>query len=140
VTSSEPKAIETGRIIADALNIPMETTDGLEEHDRSNVPMMPSREFISFVELFFRESDRLVLGRETADAAAARFSGAIQDVLTRHPTGNIAIVTHGTVLALFAAEHADSDPFQFWRRMGLPSFVVFAVPEMNVIRTVEKVT
>src|SRR5687767_3511724 len=52
VASVEPKARETAEIVGAALAVPVSTADDLHEHDRSNVPHLPSREFISMVELF----------------------------------------------------------------------------------------
>ncbi len=124
VTSDEPKAIETGAIIAEALGIDASSGENLHEHDRDNVPVMPTREFISSMAQFFKEPGRLVLGKETARQSQERIDHAIQSVVERHAGKNIAIVTHGTVLSLFVAPLANEDPFQLWRRMGLPSFVV----------------
>src|SRR5688500_18994246 len=42
VASLEPKAAETGEIVAARLGVPCETAAGLHEHDRSNFPHMPS--------------------------------------------------------------------------------------------------
>jgi len=139
VTSDEPKAAESGRIVAAALGIPVRTAPGLHEHDRSNVPMMDSRAFISTVALFFKDRGQLVLGLETADEALDRFERALGDVLAAEPEGNLAVVTHGTVLALFAAAHGAGDGFQLWRRLGLPSMIVFALPEFRTVETVDRV-
>jgi broad specificity phosphatase PhoE len=138
ITSDEPKAQETGQRLADALGKPIETADGLHEHDRSNVPMMPSREFLSLLALFFKQRDRLVLGRETADDAADRFKTAIETIVSKHTTGNIAVVTHGTVLALFAADHGAGDAFLLYRKMGLPSLMTFSLPDYRIVQTVER--
>src|SRR5688572_22660887 len=61
VSSDEAKAAETGQIVARALSAPFETAPGLGEHDRGNVPHLPSAQFISMVELFFRKPGQLVL-------------------------------------------------------------------------------
>jgi len=126
VSSSEPKAIETAQIIGQLLAKPVRTGNDLFEHDRSNVPHMESREFISMVALFFKEPDRLVLGNETADEAYERFGAAVDEIVAAE-TGDVAIVTHGTVLALLAERRAKQDPFAIWRRMGLPSFLVMEI-------------
>jgi broad specificity phosphatase PhoE len=139
VTSQERKAQETGQLIANALGKPIETAAGLQEHDRSNVPMMRSSEFLSALAMFFKESNRLVLGKETADQAAGRFERAIEEVLARHAEGNIAIVTHGTVLALFASENGAGDPFQLYRQLGLPSIMVFSVPDNRLVEKHERI-
>jgi len=141
VSSEEPKAIETAEIVANQLGVPHATAAGLHEHDRSNVPHMRSGEFISYVELFFRKPHERVLGRETADKCAARFDQAVKDALAKHPDETIAVIAHGTVLALFLAARGDGDAdgFGWWRKLGLPSFVVLSLPELAIEKTVERV-
>jgi broad specificity phosphatase PhoE len=112
VSSIEPKAIETAEIVAQALQIPSHTAPELHEHDRSNVPHMRSSEFISSMELFFRRPSELVLGNETASAALSRFEKAVQGVLDQYAShDSIAIVSHGTVIALLLAKHANKSAF-----------------------------
>lgn len=139
ITSTEPKAQETGKIIGEVLGVPCETAEGLHEHDRSNVAVMPTREFISMVALLFKEPRRLVLGKETADAARDRFACAVDDVMRAGESRNVAIVTHGTVMALFLADHVDDDPFDLWRRLQLPSFVTMEWPDKRVREIVERI-
>jgi broad specificity phosphatase PhoE len=132
ISSSEPKAIETAEILGQALAKAVRTGNDLFEHDRSNVPHMESREFISMMALFFKEPDRLVLGNETADEAYERFADAVDEIIAAEK-GNVAIVTHGTVLALFAQRRAGQDPFTVWRRMGLPSFLALEIGSWKVV-------
>ena len=139
VTSEETKAHETGQILSAALGKPLEAVAELGEHDRGNVPIMRSGEFLSAMANFFKQRRRLVLGRETADEAAARFRDAVYEVVNRNPDGNVAIVTHGTVLALFASECGSGDPFQLYREFGLPSVMVFSVPEYEEIERHPKI-
>ena len=103
VSSDEPKALETAQLVASSLAIPTAIAPNLHEHDRSNVPHMRNGEFISHMELFFRRPGELVLGKETADEALERMESAIGELLTKHPAGNVAVVSHGTVIALFVA-------------------------------------
>jgi broad specificity phosphatase PhoE len=134
VTSLEPKALETGRLVADTLGIPMETAAGLHEHDRGNVPFLGSREqFETQVAGLFEHPGRLVYGSETADQAHRRFAHGITSVLEEHPSGNLAVVTHGTVLTLFVARVTGIDPVPFWQQLGLPSFVVLSLPELDLL-------
>jgi broad specificity phosphatase PhoE len=132
VTSEEPKAIETGQIVGRGLGLPVESAAGLHEHDRSNVPHMPSREFLSFMALFFQRPDELVLGTESAADAKSRFSAAVDRVMERHAQQNVAIVTHGTVLSLYIAEMTREPSFALWRKMQLPSYAVIEWPECTV--------
>ena len=139
LTSLEPKAAQTGEIVAGELAVPFATVAGLHEHDRSNVPHMQSREFISLVELFFRKPKELVLGRESADQAQSRFELALQGVLARYPDQNVAVVSHGTVIALLLAKYGAGNGFELWRKMGLPSYAVIDLAAMAVERIVEQV-
>ena len=140
VSSEEPKAKETAELLVKALGgVPVETAAGLHEHDRSNVPHMRSGEFISHVELLFRKPTERVLGRESAVVALDRFEEAVRAVVAKHADGNIAIVSHGTVIALLAAEHSDRYGFELWREMGLPSLVVFDLPAMQLAQVIAKV-
>ena len=130
VTSDEAKAEETGRLVAEALGVPHHTAPGLHEHDRSNVPHMRTPEFVSAVAQFFKRQTDLTLGRETAEQAGERFEKALRASLADYDSRDaVAVVSHGTVLALFAARHSDADPFALWRAMGLPSFLVFDVTD-----------
>jgi broad specificity phosphatase PhoE len=140
VSSEEPKAAETAQLIAERLNIPWHTAPGLHEHDRSNVPHMRSGEFISMMELFFRRPGELVLGRETADQARSRFEAAMQRVLEAHPVGSVAVVSHGTVIALMLEGKGKRSAFEVWRSMGLPSLGVLSVPALSLESTVDRIT
>lgn len=125
--SKEPKAIETAQILADSLQIPMQTTDGLEEHHRNNVPYFPTQvEFEQAVERFFRNPHELVLGDETAHQALQRFTPAIDRVNESSET--TIVVTHGTVMTLYMASVPGIEPMCFWRNLETPSFVVLTPP------------
>jgi broad specificity phosphatase PhoE len=140
VSSEEMKASETARIVAERLGVPHHAAPDLHEHDRSNVPQLRSAEFISMMELLFRRPNELVLGTETAVAALSRFRSAVDEVLAEHAEGNVAVVSHGTVIALLL-EKIDSRRrgFDVWRAMKLPSFAVLSVPQLALERVVESV-
>lgn len=139
VSSEEPKARETAEILGAALGVRVETARELREHDRRNVPHMRSRDFISMVELFFRKPDERVLGSESATQALERFERAVDEVIASHSEGNVAIVAHGTVIALYLARHSDRSGFELWRAMGLPSYAVINLPQRKVENVVEKI-
>jgi broad specificity phosphatase PhoE len=138
VSSEEPKASETAELIGKALSVPVETAADLHEHDRSNVPHLRSGEFISMVEFFFRKPAERTLGRESADEAFERFDAAVESVLQKHPDGNLAIVSHGTVIALLAERRAQKSGFALWREMALPSFLVFDLPDWRLEQTIAR--
>jgi broad specificity phosphatase PhoE len=133
VSSDEPKAVETAQEVGRILQLECRTNPGLHEHDRSNVPHMRSGEFISMIELFFRRPGEDVLGRETADEAYERVAGAIDSIVKANAEQTPAVVTHGTVMALFLSRHnPDRTAFELWRQLGLPSFAVLSVPEYRI--------
>ena len=138
-SSSEPKAIETGQIVADEFSVPVEIADGLEEHHRDNVPFLGKEDFEGSIACFFSNPDRLVLGTETAEQARARFTAAIDKVVDAGQKDSI-VVAHGTVMTLFAARVAGVRPMSLWRRLGLPSYVVLTLPEWHIESIVEDVT
>lgn len=137
VASVEPKATETGQIVAARLKIPFETAKDLHEHNRSNVPFFADKkQFQASVEAFFANPQELVFGAETAAGAYARFSKAVIGAMMRHAGKNLVIATHGTVLTLFVSRVSNKKPFPFWQQLGLPSFVVLSLPEL-IIRDME---
>jgi broad specificity phosphatase PhoE len=140
VTSTEPKATQTGRIVAHILGLPCRTAPNLHEHERGVVKSLGAREeFQAQVAGLFEHPGELVFGNETADEAHSRFSRATADVLKQHAAGNLAIVTHGTVLTLFVIRATGLDPVAFWKGLGLPSFVVLSLPELILVKVVDSI-
>lgn len=139
-TSVEPKAGETATIVAARLGKPVVTVEGLHEHDRSNVAFLGDAAFRAAVVRCLSQPDDLVFGRETATEARQRFAAAVEGVVESYPDGNVAIVAHGTVIALFVAAHAGTDPVRLWRRLGLPSFVVLSLPALRLLSVVEAIS
>lgn len=127
ITSEEPKAAETGRILAAELALPCSSAPGLGEHDRRIVQWEADvNAFHRQVEQFFAQPDELVFGGETAEQAHRRFNQAVDAVLAEHPDENIAIVTHGTVMSLYISAHTGGDPFHLWwqlQQLGMPALV-----------------
>ena len=139
-SSRESKAIETAEIVANDHGVPVEIVDGLEEHHRENVPFLSSKEeFEEAVERLFRCPDELVLGTETANQARDRFTAALDKVIGVGHTDSI-VVTHGTVMTLYVASIAGVQMMSFWRRLGLPSYVVLTLPERRIQSLIEDVT
>jgi len=137
VSSHEPKAIETGQIVAETLELPFETAVGLHEHERGVVRDLGSPEdFRAQVARLFEHPGELVLGYETADEAHARFVRAVNSVLARWPATSLAIVSHGTVMTLFIARAAGLDPVPFWKSLTLPCFAVLSLPDLEHLETV----
>lgn len=141
VTSTEPKANETGLRVSSALGISFESAPDLHETLRETVAYHDvADEWHSRVAEFFNRPDELVLGEETANQATERFVAAVDAVLERHPERTVAIVCHGTVISLYAAHVAGIDPFPLWQSLRLPSFIALSGPDREIIEVVEKIT
>jgi broad specificity phosphatase PhoE len=141
VSSNEPKAVETAQIVANHLSqaSTCQIIAGLHEHDRSNVEWQSEEQFEVQVAEFFRHPHTLVMGQETATQAYERFAHAVASVIKSYPHSNIAVVAHGTVITLLVARAVGLEPFSFWKRLGLPSFVVLSLPKMEWVTVVENI-
>lgn len=138
VTSRERKASETGALVAARLGLPALGADGLHEHLREHVGWLPNPAFEQVVAAFFMRPNELVFGEETAGQAGVRFDTAVRDVLAAHPGQTIAMVSHGTVIALFVAQHTGIAPLPFWKRLGMPAIVVFALPDLRLVEVIDR--
>jgi broad specificity phosphatase PhoE len=139
VASREPKATETARLVADRLGTPLEVAEGLHENDRSGFAFLPAEEWEAAFARFFARPDGVIIGTESAHQAHQRFAAAIERVLERYPEDTVAVVAHGTVIALFVSRAVGVEPFPLWRRLGLPSVVVMSLPELDLCEVVVEV-
>jgi broad specificity phosphatase PhoE len=112
---------------------------GIHEQERQSLELLPGGKFEAAVARLFDQPEELVFGDETAAQALARFRDAVDRVLEGRRKGNIALVSHGRVISLYVADCTGVEPFPFWRRLGLPSFVVLCLPEQKVGEVVESV-
>ncbi len=125
VASPEPKATETGQIVAARLDLPMEVIAGLHENDRTGLGWLGSAELEATIARFFAQPERRSMGNETAVGA----------VCARHPYETIVVVAHGAVITLFISRLTGQEPFPLWKRLGLPSFIVLSLPD-HTVRTI----
>ncbi len=132
-SSDEPKARETGEILARHFQLDLKTVPDLREHDRSNVAYLPHDAFLASVREFFRHPGQQVFGTETADEAHARFYRAVHSILNEHRHKTVLVVSHGTVISLFVARLTGSSDLELWTRLGMPSFVALDLSSSTVI-------
>lgn len=129
--STEPKAADTGRIIAGTLQAPIVFDDDLVETHRETVGWLPRIEVEAAIEGLFRRPTELVYGEETGDAAHARFAAAVERARAAAPIGATIIAAHGTVISLWVSRRLGVDPMSFWRSLPLPGAVVVAADEAS---------
>jgi len=124
VTSVEPKARETGKIIADELGISSLVREGLQENDRHGLAVVGEERYRELFAKFFAAPETNVVGRETSAMASQRFHRAVVEVLDDFPGQTIALVAHGVVISLFVSRFNPVDAFEFWSGLGMPAAVV----------------
>lgn len=139
-TSDEDKARLTGQLIAEALELPVASAPNLHETLRHSVPYFPDvTDFQAAVKRAMRQPDELVFGEERFTDALNRFNVAIETLLTMHPDETIAVVTHGTVMSLFAAQYTSRDIYDIWASLDMPAYAIFERPSLSLIRLVSHV-
>ena len=139
ISSLEPKATETAEITAKLMGKPFRTAPNLHEHERRNVGWFDRTQFEASAARLFQYPDQLVFGEETANQAHARFKQAVERLLAEHPGQTLAIVAHGTVIALFTSRAASLEPFPLWQHLGLPGLVVLSRPDLQLVKTVAQI-
>lgn len=139
VSSVEPKAAATGRIVAGALDVPWQTGHDLHEHVRPAARFAPPEEFDASVRRFFSSPASVVFGAESADAAHERFSGAVDALQRTHSGVRLCVVAHGTVISLLLGRRYGVDEWSTWKALGTPSFVVVDRRAKRVIDVVPSV-
>jgi broad specificity phosphatase PhoE len=138
VSSAEPKALETAAIVSDALGLPLESPFGLHEHERTAWGFLGQDTFEQRVaEVFARPAD-VVFGAESAVDALGRFASAVERAVAGD-RGNIAVISHGTVISLFVADRAHEHGHSLWKMLGLPSYAVLELPGFRLSELVSAV-
>jgi broad specificity phosphatase PhoE len=135
-SSDEPKAVQTAEAIAGATGLTNCPDSGFKEHVRTDAPYFESVEDFraAVIDAMRRPSD-LVFGSETTGAALSRFTGAVERACAEAPPGDITIVAHGTVIAMFIASRTGLDPVPLWESLGLPGMAAIAWPEASGIES-----
>ncbi len=104
-SSAEPKAVGTATAIAQVLKLPVAIDDGFAETQRRTVGFMTRVQIDAGIRRLFEHPSEIVYGEESADAAHARFATALARQLEKG-TSDIAVVTHGTILSIYAGRAA----------------------------------
>jgi broad specificity phosphatase PhoE len=118
LSSTEPKARETAELVAPALGLEVQLSDGLRETARRTVGWLEPVELERGIRLLFERPDDVVYGEESAGAALSRFEAAVEGL-----PDSVVVVSHGTVISLYVAARTGRDPFELWKSLELPDVV-----------------
>jgi broad specificity phosphatase PhoE len=135
VSSTEPKAAQTARLVAQGLDLAVELDPRLREQYR-NIGWLNDWAFGVFIRRAFDCPGEIVSGMESLDAARERFQAAIDEHVGA-ASGPLVAVAHGTVIAAYTAAVAGVDGYALWERLGLPSLVV--LDGTDLVEVVEEV-
>ena len=124
LASTEPKARETAELVAPALGLEVQLSDGVRETARRTVGWLAAEEIDRGIRELFERPGEVVFGEESAEAALARFEAVVAGL--QQPA---VVVTHGTVLSLYAAPRIGRDAYELWTSLELPDIV--EVPWMS---------
>lgn len=130
--SNERKAMETAELTATRLGVPLRVAGGVHEHVRTGAPYLSQDAFLTTLQRFFAEPGKPVFGAETAQEACWRFTRAVRTLVKGESHGDVAIVTHGTVLSLFAGANSNWEPYDFWKKLDQPAVIVFDIPSFTL--------
>lgn len=130
-TSVEPKAAQTAELVAEDLGIGWRTAPGLHEHEREVLPWLGEEAWHVLLRRFFEHPDEMIFGLETATQALERFRAAVERIIQDQPTGDIAVVTHGTVMSLYIGHRTGGDPYAIWRELEMPDYRVLPLDDQR---------
>ncbi len=133
-SSEESKAVDTAKVLAEALGLNLKTNPNLGEIDRASSEILDEEGHVSRNEAIFKKSSEAILGKESADQALERFENGIKEILKDPQEDERLVVTHGTVMSLFLAKHnKEIDAFDIWQKLSCPSYAVVSLPEFKVL-------
>lgn len=134
-TSHEAKAISTGKLTAQHMQLSHSVFAGLEEQNNDGVGWFETAaEFKAAVQTLFEQPDQAVFGPESATQAGARFQASLNQIAQQHNNHDcLAVVTHGRVMTSFLQLNGIADPVAFWRSLTFPDCVTISWPEAEII-------
>ncbi|MBY3618159.1 histidine phosphatase family protein [Acinetobacter sp. CUI P1] len=124
ITSNLSRAAETGKIIADKLNLPLLDPDHrIRERAYGQVEGLTAAER---EEKWGKDWGQLSLGQETDEQLQARALAFMEDISALHPNKNILVISHGGFLAqLYTALYKD----KYSERIGNLSLTILEKKE-----------
>lgn len=128
-TSPEPKARATAGPIAAAAGAPLHVDERLAEVDRGDLELLPRREYVALASAYLNGVN---VGWEPAPVARRRFAAAVGE-LAEGVDGDLVVVAHGLVLALYLAIVAAE-----WEAMPLPAVAVVEGDARTTFRAVDE--
>lgn len=117
-SSTEPKAIATGKPISEFLNLPITEMEEFVEVKREK-KFLTDEEFLDQKKRELTNLDKVENGAESAYTALARFESGIQKLEEKYFDESILIITHGTIMSLYLAKQENNlqNIFGIWHNL-----------------------
>ena len=136
LSSPERKALETAQIVAASLRLAVEASDGLREQERPSLPFSGTPDdFERSIEAAFARPGEAIYGGESVDTARLRFAEVVERLRAAFPGETPLIVSHGTVLAAFAAHVTGQPAFALWRGLDLPCWLALDLDASAIVES-----
>jgi broad specificity phosphatase PhoE len=125
--SFQTKALETAVLLAKPNAIPIKADDGLTEVTSFTGPFEEDFElYTKNVHDFYHDDLDRIAGGETKTEALKRFNATLEAIaVTESEKDFVGIVTHGNILALFAAQYRDVDSYILHTTIKQPDVALF---------------
>jgi broad specificity phosphatase PhoE len=122
VASPERKAVETGRILADALQLPLGEAAHFSEQGAGPHEFIDDyRAFRSLVRDHFNRPDEVIMRHESSLAAGRRFGEGVKALDGRDAVP--VIVTHGRIMASWLSALSGANAWDIWTGLRMPDLV-----------------
>ncbi|HEX7057201.1 MAG TPA: histidine phosphatase family protein [Bacilli bacterium] len=123
VSSPYDRAVMTVHKLAGKLNVTIHTDERLRERVLTSEII---HNWMDKLAESFEDPDMKLVGGESAREAMARGITLIEEIIMR-PEKNIAVITHGNLMALILAYYTNEPGYEVWRRLTNPDVYAFAV-------------
>jgi broad specificity phosphatase PhoE len=118
ISSTEPKAIVTGKPISEFFNLPITEMEEFVEVKREK-KFLSDEEFLTQKQKELEIRNERINGIESGNEAIVRFNLGIEKLEKEFKNESILIITHGTIMTLFLADHKNDflNVFENWKNL-----------------------
>lgn len=125
-SSPARRAFQTVEPLAARLDLRIRTIDDLRERELSHTPVA---NFMEAVQQTWNDPTYALAGGESNRVAQQRGVKVVESLMLHHPHEQIAIATHGNLLALILQHYDKSIDFTFWQSLTMPDVYQFQIEQ-----------
>ena len=133
-SSPYTRAYQTIEPTAIKLGLAIHIKDDLRERKLGDID---SEDFATVVEKTWQDPNFAHPNGESNAAAQKRAIALVNQLRAKHPNGNIALASHGNIIALILQAFDPSVNFSFWKSLTMPDVYVLIFDNRNEV-TIER--